>query len=426
MDRFTITVTFVLLSLTTCFGQSTREQLLLNYNKAKAFYDSGDYLQSLNHFLIADSLSPSHPTITYNIAATQALLSNYDEATKNLSRAILMNTSLWPEEDADFDKLKSQNAFIELSHLKEEVEAEVAQSNISFTLNESDLHPESIAYDETTNTFYVGSVHKNKIISYDPATKSVQDWKTKNEDGLWAVMGMKVNEESRELWVCTTATMEMSNYDSTLEGSTAVHRYNLATGEFIKRYVLNGGHWFGDLVIHPSGDVYISDSRSPIIYVIRKGEDELEVFQDFSKELYNLQGVCFDKEGKNLFIADYKTGLYRFNMNSGRLDFIKHMDRVITKGVDGLYFYNNNLIAIHNGVKPFRVCRYLLNEDQTSIIDYEYIDKARTELDEPTLGVLVKNRFYYVANSAWGKYDKEGNLNVEDGRKNIILGYNLD
>lgn len=46
--------------------------------------------------------------------------------------------------------------------------------------------------------------------------------------------------------------------------------------------------------------------------------------------------------------------------------------------------------------------------------------------DEPTLGVLVKDSFYYVANSQWGTIDKTGKRASPDKlRETVILKMKL-
>ena len=408
------------------YGQASREKLLEHYNSGIKAYDAKEYRQFLFHFQKADSISPSHPTITYNLAAAHSLNGKYKESSNYLRKAILMNTNLLPLEDVDFDSLMKFDDYRSIEYLVKELNTEVRQSKVAFTIDEKDLHPESIVYDPISKSFLISSVHKSKIVSYDPISGSYSEWKSTLEDGLWAVMGMKVDTKNSELWVCSTATKEMLNYDSINEGKTAIFRYNLKSKELIKRYELSGGHWFGDLVVDPSGDVLISDSQVPIIYKIDRLKDELTILKDFTGELFNLQGIDLDESGDILFIADYKVGLHRFDLNEKKLTRITTPESVITKGIDGLYYYRGNLIGIHNGVRPMRVCRYKLNGDATSIIDYEYIDKSREELDEPTLGVVVDQDFYYVANSPWGHYDKEGNLLVEELEKNIILKYKLE
>lgn len=416
-----LTLSFLLgLYVQLCIGQTP---LATHYNEAKKAYNNQDYAGYLRHTLKADSISPNHPTLTYNLASGYALTEENEKSMAYLKKAVLMNVALYPKDDADFQNIEKLPAFKEITSLKNKLISSVQKSEVAFTLSEKDLHPESIVYDPTTKSFLIGSVHKNKIISYNTLTNKVSNWKETEEDGLWAVMGMKRDAKKKVLWVCTAITKEMINYKKELDGKTALYKYDLSTKKLLKRYELDGGHWFGDLVLDEAGRPFISDSKKPIVYTVEN--DELTVLRDFSDELFNLQGIAFGSNQDDLFIADYKLGLHVYSMKQKQLIKVTHPDHLTTKGIDGLYSYKGSLIGIHNGVNPFRICQYSLDETNTNITGINYIDRSREELGEPTLGVITRGTFYYIANSPWGKYDKEANLKVEELTDNIILKYVL-
>ena len=398
--------------------------LATHYNEAKLAYEKQDYEGYLLHTQKADSISPNHPTITYNLSSAYALTGNTELSLSVLKKAVLMNIRLFPTDDADFDKVKKLPEFNEIRKLKNSLLKTVSKSKVAFITAEKDLHPESIIYDPDTKSFLISSVHKNKIVSYNTQTEKTTDWKKSNEDGLWAVMGMRRDSKKKVLWVCTVATKEMMNYKEELEGKTALLKYDLKTKKLLKRYDLEGGHWFGDLVLDNAGTPFISDSMKPIIYTIE--DEKLVIFKDFTGTLFNLQGLAFDTDQNKLFIADYKVGLFTYDLGSSNLMKMTYPDHITTKGIDGLYQYHGKLIAIHNGVKPFRICEYTLDNTTSKITDVNYIDRGRSELGEPTLGVIARGTLYYIANSPWGKYDREGNMKEEELTENIVLKYELN
>ena len=396
---------------------SAQNDLRSIYNAGIEAYKAEDFKQFLYHFQRADSVSPDHPTITYNLAAAYAKNNSYNESLVYIKKAILMNTAFKPEEDEDFVEMLELPDFKELMTLREDLNKEIKSSAVAFSNSEKDLHPESVAFDPRSGDFFLNSVRKGKVVRYHAKTSSFTDFAS----GLWSVMGMKVYKNS--LWVCTVATSEHENYSDKNEGKTALLQFDVKTGELLNRYELVGGHWFGDLVISKSGKILVSDSKAPIIYTLE--ENFLVEFVNFSDQLFNLQGLTFSADESTLYLSDYKIGLHAFNIQSKALSKLTFPDNLITKGVDGLYFYKNSLLAIHNGVKPFRVARYFLDPSGSKIISYQYIDKAREELNEPTLGVLIKNEFYYVSNSPWGAY-KDGEFDQTGLGENIVLWYDLE
>jgi|GEM_PF-3800984 len=71
-----------------------------------------------------------------------------------------------------------------------------------FLINEKDLIPEGIAVDKRTNIIYLSSTYKRKIIQINPDGK-VSDFIPQEEDNLWSVLGMEVDETNGILWANT-------------------------------------------------------------------------------------------------------------------------------------------------------------------------------------------------------------------------------
>jgi len=379
------------------------------YNEALAAHKAQDFVTFLQRFQQLDSLNPEHPTITYNLAAAYGRNNQPELALKYARKALQMNATFEPEKDEDLASL-NETQRNQLIQFKQELVKEVQAGQTFFTNSEKDLHPESVAFDPSSGDYFLNSVRKGKIIRYATKSGTFTDFATDR----WAVMGM----HQGSLWACEVATSEHVNFQTENEGKSALLRFDLKTGQLLNRYEISGGHWFGEVLISKSGQVYVSDSRQPIIYRLQDGQ--LVIFQDFTGRLYNLQGLAFSSDESLLYIADYKVGVHAIEMSDKTLTKLTHNEDVMTKGTDGLYFYKNNLIGIQNGVKPFRVTRWSLDKAGISILQQTYLDKARPELNEPTLGVIVGNSLVYIANSPWGAYEK--GVFSEDGLSdNLVL-----
>jgi hypothetical protein len=171
------------------------------------------------------------------------------------------------------------------------------------------------------------------------------------QDGLWSVLGMKVDPARRALWVTSTAFPQMVNFKKQEDGSSAVFKFDLKTGKLIKRYVVPDAsrpHALGDLTIESNGDVFSTDSLTPAVYVIRPKKDEIELLD------------C--------------------------------------------------LIGVQNGVAPQRVVRLRLTKDLKRVERCEVLEANNPLFDEPTLGALVNEYFYFIANSQWGLVDDKAQL----------------
>ncbi len=284
----------------------------------------------------------------------------------------------------------------------------VANSALAFIIQEKDAHIESITYDPATKTFYLGSIHKRKIIQRTPDNQ-FRDFVPTGQDSLYAVLGVRVDANRRVLWACTTALPQMQDYTTVDNNKVAVFAYDLSTKRLLKKYTLPPTgqlHVLGEPVVAANGDVYISDSGYPAIYRIKQGSDHLELF--LSTNLRSLQGIAFSANEQFMFIADYATGIYRYNMATRQLTQLQKEANINDRGTDGLYVYKDQLVAIQNGVSPSRVVRFRLDKTQSRIQAMDVLEMRNPNFNEPTLGVVVGHQLYYVANSQWDNYTKEG------------------
>jgi len=65
-----------------------------------------------------------------------------------------------------------------------------------------------------------------------------------------------------------------------------------------------------------------------------------------------------------------------------------------------------------------------LSADGTAIESAEILAMNLPQFDEPTLGALVGDDFYFVANSHWNRFDADNNL-PEDLSGPIVLKIGL-
>ncbi|MEO1049648.1 MAG: L-dopachrome tautomerase-related protein [Bacteroidota bacterium] len=398
-----------------------RKDLAFYFKQAQLAHSEGRKADYLSNMIEADKLRPNHQILMYHLACAYAVNEKLEESTAYLRRALIIKGDLDIENNEQLAGLRSNTHFDELVELKEKVNVSISSSEEAFKLDERDLHIESIAFDPIESTFYLGSVHKRLIISIgnDGVPKR---FKNQAQDGLWSVMGMKVDAQRRLLWVCTTTTTNMADYTASESGKSSIMKYDLNTGKLLQRYSLKDSldHWFGDLTVSSSGDVYISDSQTNQVYTINEEMDRLEVLFE-SETFLSLQGIAYDDRSNALFIADYVKGIYRIDLSDKTLIKVNCGEEVSLKSVDGLYLYKNSLIATQNLVVPMRVTRYYLNKAQDKITQVEYLEKGNPLLNEPTLGVIVENEFYYVANSQWGGYDKEEKILPVSELEDIVI-----
>lgn len=384
---------------------------------ARKAYQEKDYASFLKNMKEAVELRPNHPRLMFNLAAAYALTGSGSEALQWLDRMTEMGLVFPAEQDSDFDSIKGSDEFQRIIKKVAHNKLPVINGAPAFTVHEKGLVPEGLAYDPSTRTFYLGSVYKRKIVSLNQKGEA-KDFATE-QDGLWSVMGMKVDDRRRLLWVASAAHPQMSNYKAEENGTSGLFKFDLRTGKLIKKYILPNKpkpHWLGDLVLNARGDVFATDSISPEIYFISREKDEIELFLA-GPPFVNLQGLDFTPDEKHLFVADYAKGIFLIDLSTKKCVDLSPAPNLTLLGIDGLYSYKGTLLAVQNGINPPRLVRLYLSQNMHRVERLETIEANDPAFDEPTLGVLVKDSFYLIANSQWGAIDGKGQLAPVDKLK---------
>jgi len=411
-------ITYLTFLSSACIAQSLQEV----FNAGNKAYEANNYPDFLYQMQKADSMRPNHPVILRNLGAAYSLNLKKYEAVQVLERVAYMNANI-DLDNPDFINLQDLEPFEKLKNTIASLKNEVRNSTKAFTLDDKNLHPEGIEYYAKQNVFYVGSIRKKKIIKVDEKG-NCKDF-AQSKDYL-AIMGLAIDNDKDLLWACTTAAPEMEGYTDTLEGNAEILCFDLKNEKLLDRYPVKGQKaWLGDLAISPTGEVYASSSLAehPALFKVNKEKGITEEWLSL-ESLISLQGLTFNKSGELLYLADYRHGIFSINMENKQITKIQNSTPHPLKGIDGLYFYQQHLIAICNGLQPFQVVQFTLGEEQT-ISSFKYLDKALPEMGEPTLGTFNKNKFFYVANSPWGAYDENKNLLPDKVQKGIILKLTL-
>lgn len=392
---------------------------------AKA-YQAKDFPAFLENQKQADSLNPNHPRITYNLAIAYTLNNKTNEAISSLSKLAEMKLYYPIEKDDDFAPLKPNSDFQEILKKMEANAKPTGNAQTAFTVQEKGLVAESLAYDSTTKNFYLSSVAQRKILRINERGESTVF--ADRSIGLWSVLGIKIDTKNRFLWAVSSAHKQMPDLQADENGQTGIFKFDLTSGKLIKKYLVSNqpkAHWLGDLSIAPNGDVYATDSINPIIYVIHKEKDEIEPFLE-SASFTSPQGLDFTPDGKFLFMADYSKGVFKVNLATKEVSKLIPAENTTMLGIDGLYFRQNSLIAVQNGVNPQRLVRLVLSKDFEKIEKFEVLEANNPAFDDITLGVFTGNQFYFIANSQWESLREGGKFAAPEKLKDVsILKLNL-
>jgi len=293
-----------------------------------------------------------------------------------------------------------------------------------FTKTEKDVIPEGITIDPADRTIYVSSIARKKIIAID-TNGATKDFIKPNQDEFLEGLGMKIDAKKQWLWA-------VSNQKQDKWYISQVHAFDLKTKTVKQRYSIKdtARHLFNDLILHPNGKVYITDTYGASIYEADPTKQNLTVFVHDSLIPYP-NGIAFNTQGK-IYIATYSHGLMQLDITSKKLSSLKgYSDSVKAFALDGLVFWNNTIIGVYNSAEKNSdnaVVQYFLNDEGDKIINERIIDKGNALFHEPTTAAVSGNNLYVLSNSYLAAYykNKESVEGIEDKLGAVtILVYKL-
>jgi len=140
--------------------------------------------------LLATAAEPG--LVMFEIARQHAIAGDRKQALAWFEKAIALNPEYDPSSDRDFDAMAAMPEFQALIEAAHKASPPVRRSAPAFTVAESDLIPEGLAWDARSRKLYLGSIAKRKIVEIAP-DGLVRDFIATGQDGIGSVIGMKVD-----------------------------------------------------------------------------------------------------------------------------------------------------------------------------------------------------------------------------------------
>ncbi|MEM9648223.1 MAG: SMP-30/gluconolactonase/LRE family protein [Bacteroidota bacterium] len=285
-----------------------------------------------------------------------------------------------------------------------------AQIELSF---QKDLFPEGIAVHPETKKVYLNSLMHNKIVRSNLDGTNAEEFTGKDEYGYLSGFGMTIKGDT--LYALGNSLPKPQNKSIFL-------LLNTKTGKLITSYALKetGFAYLNDLAVGSNGAIFITDSESDKIYTINKQKDKLEVFLTHD-ELKHCNGIAISEDYKFLYLASYTSGLRVVDITTKRL--VNKPNQY--KGIDGLKWYKNSLIALVNTRRDATqngVYRFQLNPNQSEITNEKKIAAFQEETDIPTTFAILKDSLYFVDDSQMDNMNQE-TYQIRDTSK--LEPYNL-
>jgi hypothetical protein len=353
-------------------------------------------------------LRPHNGNYRYTLAATHAQQDHKREAYDALVRLQNAGYAYEIEKDERFKNVRGTEVWDYLVQGFEVNRTEFGEGKVAYTLPAGDFLIESLAWDPAKKQLLAGSAREGKVfrVGKDGA---LEDYVAANaENGMWSVMDLAVDAPRDALWVAASAIPHFKHAKPTDYGKGGVFRFELSTGKFVSRHELppdGRPHIVSSIAVTPKGDVFFADGVRREIWKLEGGKPRFVINNE---RLSTIRGMA--ASDRAIYFADYELGLFGLDLATGEPFEVRAPENVSLYAIDGLSFWNGQLIAVQGDLRPKRVMRFELTPDGTAIAKHQALEASRKAFGTPTRGVVAGETFYFIANTQKPKYDSHGLL----------------
>ena len=266
--------------------------------------------------------------------------------------------------------------------------------NITFTKNA--LYPEGVDYDAANHRFLVTSLHEGVVgaVTADGTYTPVFQ-----NPAMISAIGIRIDAKRDRVLVCNSDPGASIHTKPESQGKLAgLAAFKLSTGELIKYVDLGGlaqggGHFCNDIALDSDGNIYATDSFSPIIYKI-DGDYNASIFVEdkrFTGEGFNLNGIVV--KDNYLIVAKYNEGLlFKFPLN----DPAKYSEIKVAQtmpGANGLLMKSDGSLLVIANLDTNKVFKLVSDDNWDSAKVTASVDMGP---NFPTTGVEVGSSVYVL------------------------------
>ncbi|MET0392059.1 MAG: SMP-30/gluconolactonase/LRE family protein [Chitinophagaceae bacterium] len=259
-------------------------------------------------------------------------------------------------------------------------------------------YPEGLAYDPAADIFFVSSVKTGtigKVNSQGQYTVFYRDSTLKSS------YGMKVDSARHKLWVCTgdpnySRYSDSSTYKKIIRIISLDTRTGAKLNDIDLSGLYNGLHFANDMTLDNQGNLYITDSYSPVVYRIdANGKAGVFAQSDWFKAVdIGLNGIVWSPDGYLIVAHNSDGNLYKIDISDPRR-ITRIKQQTFFPGADGLLWDGQgNLVLVQNkGVhKIFR----LSSKDNWQSAEVTAGTLAADRFHQPSTATLRKNTIYVM------------------------------
>ncbi len=329
------------------------------------------------------------------LASRYARLGDSRKSLALLKECLALHQGFDPTGVSSFDSIGSEPEFRGLLDQVHQELPRIHRAHVAFTVPQSDLFPEGLAVDPTNRFFYMGSMHRRKIVKIS-ARGLASDFVPPGRYDLMPVGGIHVDSD-HSIWAAT---------DPGDKNRSELLHFN-DNGKLLERFPIAtpGKHDLNDLVIRDSREIFATDTTGNQAYRFDRSTHIFEPLA-FPRALLYPNGITLSADKHRLYVADM-FGVFYINLRDHTAREVTPGERNTLSGIDGLYWYRNSLIGVQYGTGAFRVIRSQLSADGLHVTSTQVLERGTPLVSDPTTGAILGSNFYYIANTGIYNLDED-------------------
>ena len=352
-------------------------------------------------------IRPQNPHYRYQLAVAYAQLNDKTGGYDTLLALQASGMAYDLESDQRLASLRGTQVWDHLVRLNTEAREPFGEGALAFELAPADLLLESIVHDPAGKAFFFGSARDGQIYRRGDDGK-LAAWAKPQGEHWWSIMHLALDPDGKHLWATSAAVPHFRAFKVEMGGQSSLLKIALADGHLVDSWrVPDDGmpHVLNAVAVSSRGVVVVAEGLRGQLF---KLEDGALAPLMAEPQLNALRGLAFSADGMVLYLADFQRGLFGMDLRNNTAFDLAAPANVNLYGIEGLYQYEGQLIAVQSGIQPQRIMRLKLDQAGRQIALAVPLESSQPEFATPTVGTLVGSRLHYIANTQRGYYDGYG------------------
>ena len=343
----------------------------------------------------------------YFLAAARMHLGETREAMELLEQCVALGEGFDPSGGSEFAGLRNERAFTEMVERVKSRFPAVASGRRALATEDKDLIPEGLAWDPNREVFYLGSLHRKKIVQIDLQSR-VSDFLQPQQERFLPILGIRMDPNDGTVWANT--------WEEKPGASRSQILHIASDGKVLARFAPKQSeqhgeqHGFNDLVVRKVGDIFTTDSVANQVFRLDPASKAFSPLH-LHRQLFYPNGIALAEDDRTLYIAD-ALGVLKYDITASASGDVAPGPRNTLGGADGLYWYRGSLIAIQNGIGRPRIAAHKLSADGSRVSKATILEFHTPFTVLPTTGAIRGSDFYFIANSQIDNLNGDSILDV--------------